>query len=109
MTPADGVLRIELKRESRGYARRDRTKQEGLETEALSLQVSMVAGHATNIICSSGAPALDVRLRQVQPGFWAAALDDFRNWFLLSHIRQGFAMCIPATRQPSPAKQSAAG
>jgi len=43
----------------------------GRQAMTTSCRQCWLRGHATNIICSSGAPPLDVRLRQVQPGFWA--------------------------------------
>jgi hypothetical protein len=40
-------------------------------------------GHATNIICSSGALQLDVGREMFTPRFGLAALDDFRDWLQL--------------------------
>ena len=40
-------------------------------------------GHATNTICSSGDPRLEIRQRYVPVSFCVAALDDFHNWLCL--------------------------
>ena len=59
MTPADGALRIELKGNLAAMLGATVQSKRAPESEALSLQVSMLRRHATNIICSSGAPRHD--------------------------------------------------